>query len=193
MSQTTTPVLNNNASGSKPLPDGVDAMVTWIKNWFLGPPFNKDVRGIPIATANGLGSGQMTGNGQQPGVYIKLTDVKGKFWKGALERQGNDLNNVTGCVVLNTTIPNSGSTLWLGLIFHEYGHAALGADEMYAWTAELISLQAYLAAQNADPALAQTLKTFVRARRGEHCYSRFMNQHEAQAKSAYAALAGQAL
>ncbi len=193
MSQTMAPVLNNNANPSKPLPDGVDALVTWIKNWLAGPPFNKDVRGVPIALANGLGSGQKTGSGQQPGVYVKLTDVKGIFWKGVLQKSGNNLDNLPGCVILNTTTPNSGSTIWLGLLFHEYGHAALGADEMYAWTVELLSLQAYLAAQNTNQALAQTLRAFVKARRGEHCYERFMNGYEDQARNAYAALAGEAL
>lgn len=193
MSQTTG--FLNNAKPSQSLPDGVDDMVNWIKNWLAGPPFQKNVGAIPIALADGLGSGQKVGSGQQPGVYVKLNDVKGIFWKGMLSQQGNQVDNLTGCVVLNTKTPNSGSTLWIGLIFHEYGHAALGPLEPCAWTVELISLQAYLATLGGAGklAFAEKLRTFVKARKVEGCYTSFVSGHDIAARAAYAELAGEAL
>ncbi|MGH7101776.1 MAG: hypothetical protein ACREFJ_05215 [Acetobacteraceae bacterium] len=166
--------------------DKIRAIETEIKAYVKGH-FGADIDGVPWQLINGL-------NGQ-PGLYINFEKIN-KFTKGYWETNFTKVSATMPAVptvLVDTGVPDRAGTLWMGVLFHEYGHAAMDKlgknSEPAAYTVELLSLYEHV---KTNSSAADKVKIFVKDRRKNKQYSGFLAGYEEQAKSAYSALAGQA-
>ena len=132
----------------------------------------------------------------QPGLYINFATIKmvnKVFWSGQFDKMNLTMPTVP-TVLVDTGVLDKDGTLWMGVLYHEYGHAAMDKlgknSEPAAYTVELLSLYDFV---QKNPGSADAVKTFVKARRDAKQYTGFLGGYEVEAANAYTALAGQPL
>ncbi|MBN8888844.1 MAG: hypothetical protein ABS99_08110 [Acetobacteraceae bacterium SCN 69-10] len=164
----------------------VGTIATNIKAFVKGK-FGANIDDVGWMSINGL-------NGQ-PGLYINFASAKMVvkiFWSGQFSKMNATMPTVP-IVLVDPGAPDKDGTLWMGVLFHEYGHAAMDKlgknSEPAAYTVELLSLWDHV---QKNPGDAEIVKTFVKARRAAKQYSGFLAGYEVEAKGAYASLAGEA-
>ncbi len=168
--------------------DKIRKIETYIKGYVKGASFGADIDDVPWMLTDGL-------NGQ-PGPYMNFSTMKGVtkiFWAGQFSKMNKTAPSGT-VVLVDTGVGDKGGTLWMGVLFHECGHAAtdkLGKNsEPAAYTVELLSLLDHV---TANPGAADEVKTFVLDRRKNKQHTGFLAGYEDRAKQAYATLSGSAL
>ena len=136
-----------------------------------------DIDDVPSMRIDGL-------NGQA-GLYINFATIKSVnkiFWSGQFTKMSKDMPTVP-TVLVDTGAPDKGGTLWMGVLFHEYGHAAMDKlkknSEPAAYTVELLSLLDYVGKYGEA---AEKVKIFVRDRRKQKQYTGFLPGYEAAAQ-----------
>jgi len=171
-------------SGS-PGTDKIRAIEAEIKIYVKGQ-FGADIDTVPWQLINGL-------NGQ-PGLYINFSNINAftrRYWSENFTKVHATMPAVP-TVLVDTSIPDRGGTLWMGVLFHEYGHAAMDKlsrnSEPAAYTVELLSLYDHV---QRNGSAADKVRIFVKDRRKNKQYSGFLPGYEERAKSAYASLAGE--
>ena len=117
--------------------DKIRAIETEIKAFVKGQ-FGADIDDVPWQLINGL-------NGQ-PGLYINFVKINAftkRYWSENFSKVNATIPSVP-TVLVDTGVPDRAGTLWMGVLFHEYGHAAMDKlsknSEPAAYTVELLSL-----------------------------------------------------
>jgi hypothetical protein len=160
----------------------------FIKPYVKGKSFGANIDDVGWMVIDGLGG--------QPGLYMNFATMKSAtkiFWSAQFTKVKQTAPSGP-IVLIDTGVPNKDGTLWMGVLFHEYGHAAMDAlgknSEPAAYTVELLALYDYVLAHGSAAAV---VKTFVKARRAAKQYTGFLGGYENEAKKAYAVLAGEDL
>jgi hypothetical protein len=146
---------------------------------------------VPYVVIDGLGN--------QQGLYLGgLSKAALIFWKGQFEKNKLTWPKDDKVVAINGQSKEKDDEVYFGVIFHEFGHAALdvlgkngsAVKEQNACAVELMALAKFLEGNNDITGMA---KAFAKARNAKKLYSNFTPDFADQAKAAYKKITGEDL
>jgi hypothetical protein len=166
--------------------EDVDPFVEFIRSYAL-TELKTDIAEVGYLFIDGLG--------QQAGLFLDFKGPTKVVWQAQLRKMGIEWD--TKPVVVIDKNPHPGDeNLLAGVIFHEFGHAALhklnlngAAKEPNACAIELMAMAKYLAGKTD---ITEAAKKFALARKKLGLYGGF-EWKKAEAGTAYTAVTGQTL